>query len=77
MVIRVAMHPLDRKCFYQFINAAHSYQRTLEPAGFRAHLLAGGVPTDVADRLSQEYQLGREVLACRPRPWASRPRGGE
>jgi hypothetical protein len=65
-------HPLDKLCLLQFINAAHSYQRTLSPDGFVRHLLAAGVKQSVAVKVGGTYELGRQVLACKLHPWEKR-----
>ena len=64
-----ALHPNDKRRFWQFIQLAHQYRSVVRPCDVAFHLRAAGFASELVTRLQLEYEIGRQVLAAHPAPW--------
>ena len=62
---KLALHPLEWKRFYVFIQAAHEGHTKLLPYELKELLIANGFRPDMAERLSDVYHHGRALLESR------------
>jgi len=67
-----ALHPLDGMRFWGFIRLAHQYSSVLRPEDVRLYLTRAGFDADVAEKLTNEYVIGRRILAMHLYPWQIR-----
>jgi hypothetical protein len=60
-----ALHPLEWKQFYVFIQAAHEGRTNLLEYELEELLISKGFQSEMAKRLSDVYQHGRRLLESR------------
>ena len=60
--LRCMSHPRDRECLYKFIVACHKAGTNFNGYDLYSHLIASGVHNELAKKLRNDYENGRELL---------------
>jgi|WetSurMetagenome_2_1015567.scaffolds.fasta_scaffold35871_2 hypothetical protein len=66
------LHGSDRMRFWRFVRMAHQYSSTLRPGDVSFHLTRAGFDGGLISKLTDEYVIGRQILAMHPYPWELR-----